>query len=228
MICMCTQHNMCTYMLDTFDTCHPGSWTFWPCRVGTKKQSNETGVPHAFLRRGWCESPPDLNQHTPHPLHNACALRGIQKRKSRAMADEHLEEGAGARSRSSSSASSNGGPPEITLDALSADTLAALKAHLAVKEADEVRTITMDYTTAVPYDRRPMRAVFLACRLPLCTLHCCYRSSNVSGEQQAVVHVWVHVFGCKPRWNSSVHGESSTAHNTFLRSVPFLRIFTVP
>lgn len=57
------------------------------------------------------------------------------------MADEHQEEGAGARSRSSSSASSDGGPPEITLDALSADTLAALKAHLAVKDADEVRTI---------------------------------------------------------------------------------------
>eukprot|EP00752_Nemacystus_decipiens_P008336 g7450.t1 len=42
------------------------------------------------------------------------------------------------RSRSSSSTSSDGGPPEITLDALSADTLAALNAHLAVKEAAEV------------------------------------------------------------------------------------------
>lgn len=57
------------------------------------------------------------------------------------MADEHQEESARARLRSSSSASSEGGPPEITLDALSADTLAALKAHLAVKDADEVRTM---------------------------------------------------------------------------------------
>ncbi len=47
------------------------------------------------------------------------------------------------RSRSSSS-SSDGGPPEITLDALSADTLAALNAHLAVKEAAEV-----NYTSRV-------------------------------------------------------------------------------
>eukprot|EP00904_Undaria_pinnatifida_P000472 jgi/Undpi1/10425/HiC_scaffold_29.g12875.m1 len=55
------------------------------------------------------------------------------------MADETRgEEGAGARSRSSSSSSSDAGPPEITLDALSEDTLAALKAHLAVKDADEV------------------------------------------------------------------------------------------
>ncbi|CAM9460634.1 unnamed protein product [Ectocarpus fasciculatus] len=41
-----------------------------------------------------------------------------------------------SRSRSSS-ASSDGEPPEITLDALSADTLAALNAHLAVKGAAE-------------------------------------------------------------------------------------------
>lgn len=55
------------------------------------------------------------------------------------MADEHRgEEGDGARTRSSSSSSSDAGPPEITLDALSEDTLAALKAHLAVKDADEV------------------------------------------------------------------------------------------
>ncbi|CAM9122194.1 unnamed protein product [Pylaiella littoralis] len=43
-----------------------------------------------------------------------------------------------ARSRSSSSSSSDGGTPEITCDALSADTLAALTAHLAVKDAAEV------------------------------------------------------------------------------------------
>lgn len=43
-----------------------------------------------------------------------------------------------SRSRSSSS-SSDGGPPEITLDALSADTLAALNLHLAGKDAAEVR-----------------------------------------------------------------------------------------
>lgn len=42
-----------------------------------------------------------------------------------------------SRSRSSST-SSDGDPPEITLDALSADTLAALNAHLAVKGATEV------------------------------------------------------------------------------------------
>ncbi|CAN0474408.1 unnamed protein product, partial [Ascophyllum nodosum] len=42
-----------------------------------------------------------------------------------------------SRSRSSS-CSSDGGPPEITLDDLSADTLAALRAHLAIKDATQV------------------------------------------------------------------------------------------
>lgn len=46
------------------------------------------------------------------------------------------------RSRSSSG-SSDGGPPEITLDALSADTLAALNAHLAVKDAEQVLYIAI-------------------------------------------------------------------------------------
>ncbi|CAM9520305.1 unnamed protein product [Hapterophycus canaliculatus] len=45
-----------------------------------------------------------------------------------------------ARSRSSSS-SSDGGPPEITLDALSADTLAALNLHLAGRDAAEVEQV---------------------------------------------------------------------------------------
>lgn len=36
--------------------------------------------------------------------------------------------------------SDDDGPPEITLDALSSDTLAALKAHLAVKDATQVRS----------------------------------------------------------------------------------------
>lgn len=57
-----------------------------------------------------------------------------------------------ARSRSSSSSSSDGGPPEITCDALSADTLAALTAHLAVKDAAEVCIPTLYgvfYITAV-------------------------------------------------------------------------------
>lgn len=53
------------------------------------------------------------------------------------MADDGNEATAMARSRSSSS-SGDEGPPEITLDTLSAETLAALNAHLAVQDAAEV------------------------------------------------------------------------------------------
>lgn len=38
-----------------------------------------------------------------------------------------------------SDTSSDEEPPEITVDSLSADTLAALTAHLAVQDADKVR-----------------------------------------------------------------------------------------
>lgn len=60
------------------------------------------------------------------------------------MAEDNRHDAAtavGARSRASSS-STDDGPPEITLDALSADTLAALTAHLAVKDAAEVSLYT--------------------------------------------------------------------------------------
>lgn len=75
---------------------------------------------------GECARHPQYNFFLSHPPN-----------QHRTMAEDGHRAVAGARSRSSSS-SSDEGTPEITLDALSADTLAALNAHLAVKDAAEV------------------------------------------------------------------------------------------
>ena len=80
----------------------------------------------------------DAENRTHVGLHLACPLDIVFSSFGFRLFDTNM-----ARSRSSSSSSSDGGSPEITLDALSADTLAALNAHLAVKEAAEVCTTTI-------------------------------------------------------------------------------------
>lgn len=55
------------------------------------------------------------------------------------------------------------GPPEITLDALSSDTLAALKAHLAVRDATQVRSFFQTTKGAMKPNRGSTIALQSSC-----------------------------------------------------------------